>query len=196
MHLGDTPAFSPFTCRQMPLGRRPAVGGNRVAKHTTATLPAPCHLSNAPCDPALMFVLRVHSSSRRTTRTGRCPTEWDARHERRAFGGWGREGEGALNFIDVNPSTILLALCSVFLAPLACPVSPPLQPRRSQELEVRLGNDHISFATSKIGSLLDVQSSKDPDGLRVFYYLVQARGPPRAAWGGHLPAIHSEGAAA
>jgi protein mago nashi len=26
---------------------------------------------------------------------------------------------------------------------------------------------------SKIGSLLDVQESKDPDGLRAFYFLVQ-----------------------
>eukprot|EP00898_Chlorokybus_atmophyticus_P006698 jgi/Chlat1/7029/Chrsp56S06697 len=42
-----------------------------------------------------------------------------------------------------------------------------------QELEVVMGNEHISFTTAKIGSLLDVQSSNDPDGLRVFYYLVQ-----------------------
>ena len=27
--------------------------------------------------------------------------------------------------------------------------------------------------TAKIGSLLDVQESKDPEGLRVFYYIVQ-----------------------
>eukprot|EP00929_Paragymnodinium_shiwhaense_P057343 TRINITY_DN286_c0_g1_i4.p1 TRINITY_DN286_c0_g1~~TRINITY_DN286_c0_g1_i4.p1 ORF type:complete len:121 (-),score=48.15 TRINITY_DN286_c0_g1_i4:240-602(-) len=33
--------------------------------------------------------------------------------------------------------------------------------------------EHISFTTSKIGSLADVQASKDPEGLRVFYYLVQ-----------------------
>lgn len=62
-----------------------------------------------------------------------------------------------------------------------------------QELEIRLGNDHISFEvrsknliddltrsltcrlyqTAKIGSLVDVQDSEDPEGLRVFYYLVQ-----------------------
>ncbi|KUF97606.1 Intraflagellar Transport protein 80 [Phytophthora nicotianae] len=42
-----------------------------------------------------------------------------------------------------------------------------------QELEVVLGNDHISFTCAKIGSLLDVQDSKDPEGLRVLYYLVQ-----------------------
>jgi hypothetical protein len=42
-----------------------------------------------------------------------------------------------------------------------------------QELEVVLGGEHISFATTKLGSLLQVQGSKDPEGLRVFYYLVQ-----------------------
>jgi protein mago nashi len=60
-----------------------------------------------------------------------------------------------------------------------------------QELEIRLGNEHISFEvsrgvcavfwivlmlrlqTAKIGSLNDVQDSQDPDGLRVFYYLIQ-----------------------
>lgn len=104
-----------------------------------------------------------------------------------------------------------------------------------QELEVVMGNEHISFATTKLGSLLQVgrplcgaaplrglsrsailpcarlasrirrfrlterriagplpqvQSSKDPEGLRVFYYLVQARGrgaglgPGSLGWGG------------
>lgn len=42
-----------------------------------------------------------------------------------------------------------------------------------QELEIVLDKEHISFTTSKIGSLADVQGSKNPDGLRVFYYLVQ-----------------------
>lgn len=61
-----------------------------------------------------------------------------------------------------------------------------------QELEIRLGNEHISFEvcrqccmvtkrymanprlkTAKIGSLVDVSDSADPEGLRVFYYLVQ-----------------------
>ncbi|KAL5615676.1 hypothetical protein BROUX41_005708 [Berkeleyomyces rouxiae] len=42
-----------------------------------------------------------------------------------------------------------------------------------QELEIRLGNDHISFETAKIGALIDVSESEDPEGLRVFYYLVQ-----------------------
>ncbi|CAL0335287.1 unnamed protein product [Lupinus luteus] len=42
-----------------------------------------------------------------------------------------------------------------------------------QELEIVMGNEHISFTTSKIGSLMDVQNSADPEGLRIFYYLVQ-----------------------
>ena len=42
-----------------------------------------------------------------------------------------------------------------------------------QELEIVYGDEHTSFTTSKIGSLLDVQNSKDPDGFRNFYYLVQ-----------------------
>lgn len=42
-----------------------------------------------------------------------------------------------------------------------------------QELEIVLGEDHISFTTSKIGSLIDVNDCKDSDGLRSFYYLVQ-----------------------
>lgn len=41
-----------------------------------------------------------------------------------------------------------------------------------QELEVKIGRNHISFETAKIGSLNDVQNSSDPEGLRVFYYLV------------------------
>lgn len=61
-----------------------------------------------------------------------------------------------------------------------------------QELEIRIGNDHISFEVcrsrdiahdtasrlttgqaAKIGSINDVTESADPEGLRVFYYLVQ-----------------------
>lgn len=42
-----------------------------------------------------------------------------------------------------------------------------------QELEIVIGDEHISFTTSKTGSLLDVNQSKDPEGLRGFYYLVQ-----------------------
>ncbi|KAK9472142.1 Mago nashi domain protein [Dipodascopsis tothii] len=42
-----------------------------------------------------------------------------------------------------------------------------------QELEIRYGQEHISFEVCKIGSLSDVQASKNPEGLRVFYYVVQ-----------------------
>jgi len=42
-----------------------------------------------------------------------------------------------------------------------------------QELEIVYGDEHISFTTSKLGSLIDVQESDDPEGMRVFYYLIQ-----------------------
>ncbi|XP_058287198.1 protein mago nashi homolog [Hylobates moloch] len=42
-----------------------------------------------------------------------------------------------------------------------------------QKLEIIIGDEHISFTTSKIGSLIDVSQSKDPEGLQVFYYPVQ-----------------------
>ncbi|KAJ9520137.1 hypothetical protein QJQ45_030053, partial [Haematococcus lacustris] len=42
-----------------------------------------------------------------------------------------------------------------------------------QELEVIVDGKHISFTCTKLGSVLQVQQSKDPEGLRVFYYLVQ-----------------------
>jgi protein mago nashi len=41
------------------------------------------------------------------------------------------------------------------------------------ELEVVNQGEHISFATTKIGSLLQIQNSEDPEGLKVFYYLIQ-----------------------
>lgn len=50
---------------------------------------------------------------------------------------------------------------------------PPRNRDGKQELEIRLGSEHISFELAKIGSLTDVQESDDPEGLRVFYYLVQ-----------------------
>ncbi|KAK4332624.1 protein mago nashi [Rhodotorula toruloides] len=42
-----------------------------------------------------------------------------------------------------------------------------------QEFECRMAPYHLAFQTAKIGSLVDVQNSDDPEGLRVFYYLVQ-----------------------
>lgn len=50
---------------------------------------------------------------------------------------------------------------------------PPPDRVGRQELEVVLGNEHISFTTTKLGSVLQVQQSRDPEGLRIFYYLVQ-----------------------
>ncbi|XP_065063934.1 protein mago nashi homolog [Rhopilema esculentum] len=50
---------------------------------------------------------------------------------------------------------------------------PPADKIGRQELEIVLGNEHISFSTAKIGSLIDVNNCKDVEGLKCFYYLVQ-----------------------
>jgi len=50
---------------------------------------------------------------------------------------------------------------------------PPPNAVGRQELEVVCGDQHISFVTAKIGSLVEVEDSKDPDGLKLFYFLVQ-----------------------
>lgn len=42
-----------------------------------------------------------------------------------------------------------------------------------QELEIVMDGVHVSFTCSKIGSLNEIGESKDPEGLRVLYYLVQ-----------------------
>uniref|UniRef100_A0A7R9V4L0 Mago nashi n=1 Tax=Chlamydomonas euryale TaxID=1486919 RepID=A0A7R9V4L0_9CHLO len=42
-----------------------------------------------------------------------------------------------------------------------------------QELEMIVDDQHVSLTCTKLGSVLQVQQSKDPDGLRIFYYLVQ-----------------------
>jgi len=42
-----------------------------------------------------------------------------------------------------------------------------------QELEIKIGNEHIAFTCAEIRSLLDVQESADPEGLKRFYYLTQ-----------------------
>uniref|UniRef100_A0A7S2S1I5 Uncharacterized protein n=1 Tax=Eucampia antarctica TaxID=49252 RepID=A0A7S2S1I5_9STRA len=49
----------------------------------------------------------------------------------------------------------------------------PTSDARRQELEIKMGNEHIAFTCAEIGSLLEVQQSADPDGLRNFYYLLQ-----------------------
>lgn len=43
----------------------------------------------------------------------------------------------------------------------------------TQELEIVMGDEHISFATSKIGAANDCNNCDDPEGMRAFYYLVQ-----------------------
>lgn len=42
-----------------------------------------------------------------------------------------------------------------------------------QELEIVMGDRHISFTTTKLGTQLQVQKTRDPEGLTQFYYLVQ-----------------------
>ncbi|KAM8935235.1 protein mago nashi homolog [Lycaon pictus] len=45
---------------------------------------------------------------------------------------------------------------------------PPPDRVGRQELEIIIGNEHISFTTSEMCSLIDVNLTKDPEGLRVF----------------------------
>jgi len=42
---------------------------------------------------------------------------------------------------------------------------PPPNQVQQQKLEIIIGDEHISFATSKIGSLISVNQSKDPESL-------------------------------
>ena len=42
-----------------------------------------------------------------------------------------------------------------------------------QELEIIIGNDHKHFETSKFGSYAEVKACEDPDGLTIFWYLIQ-----------------------
>lgn len=46
-------------------------------------------------------------------------------------------------------------------------------PAARQELEIKIGNEHIAFTCGDILSLVDIQNSPDPQGLTVFYYLAQ-----------------------
>ncbi|KAK2119338.1 hypothetical protein P7K49_000724 [Saguinus oedipus] len=50
---------------------------------------------------------------------------------------------------------------------------PPPDRVGQQELEIVIGDKHISFATLKIGSLIDVNQSRHPEGLQVFCYMIQ-----------------------
>lgn len=42
-----------------------------------------------------------------------------------------------------------------------------------QELEIVLDGKHIRIITGKLGSIVKVQQSADPEGLGTFYYLIQ-----------------------
>ena len=44
---------------------------------------------------------------------------------------------------------------------------------RRQELEIKIGNEHLAFTCPEILSMVDVQKSSDPKGLKLFYYLAQ-----------------------
>mmetsp|Transcript_9931 Transcript_9931/g.12902 ORF Transcript_9931/g.12902 Transcript_9931/m.12902 type:complete len:159 (-) Transcript_9931:80-556(-) len=44
-------------------------------------------------------------------------------------------------------------------------------PQGRQELEIKIGNEHIAFTAAEVGSLADINDSEDPEGLRIFYYL-------------------------
>ena len=48
---------------------------------------------------------------------------------------------------------------------------PPTQ--RRQELEIKIGNEHIAFTCGEIMSLADIKDSNDPKGLTILYYLTQ-----------------------
>ncbi|KAI9502151.1 Mago nashi protein [Coemansia spiralis] len=41
------------------------------------------------------------------------------------------------------------------------------------QLEIKMGKEYVNFETAKISSLADIQNTKDPEGLRVLYYLIQ-----------------------
>ena len=42
-----------------------------------------------------------------------------------------------------------------------------------QELELVVGDKAVSLSTCKIGSMVEIANSKDPEGLKLFYYLIQ-----------------------
>jgi protein mago nashi len=42
-----------------------------------------------------------------------------------------------------------------------------------QELEVICSGEHVYLSTCKIGSLLDIQSAGNPEGLQTFHFMVQ-----------------------
>jgi protein mago nashi len=49
----------------------------------------------------------------------------------------------------------------------------PLPTARRQELEIKIGNEHIAFTCAEMLSLTDIRDSTDPQGLTILYYLTQ-----------------------
>ncbi|CAL9204359.1 unnamed protein product [Musa hybrid cultivar] len=77
------------------------------------------------------------------------------------------KGKFGHEFLERCSVPAVLRECRRIIADSEVPL-PPLT-----IMEVVMNNEHISFTTSKTGSLVDVQGSQDRKGLRVFYYLVQ-----------------------
>jgi protein mago nashi len=46
-------------------------------------------------------------------------------------------------------------------------------PDARQELEIKIGNEHIAFTCGEILSLVDIQKTSDPKGMAIFYYFTQ-----------------------
>jgi protein mago nashi len=46
-------------------------------------------------------------------------------------------------------------------------------PDARQELEIKIGNEHIAFTCGNFLSLVDIQKTSDPKGMAIFYYLTQ-----------------------
>ena len=42
-----------------------------------------------------------------------------------------------------------------------------------QELEIKDADAHIAFTCSKLGTMLEIKDSDDPEGLKALYFLVQ-----------------------
>lgn len=50
---------------------------------------------------------------------------------------------------------------------------PPPVSKTRQELEIKIGNEHIAYMCGEMLTLVDIQNSCDPDGFKIFYYLTQ-----------------------
>jgi protein mago nashi len=54
-----------------------------------------------------------------------------------------------------------------------CEKWPKGDEKGNQELDIRIDGTSYKFSCAKIGSLVELKASEDPEGLSVFYYLVQ-----------------------